>query len=113
MKILTTREELIKNYGEDRCLCVGYCELENILTGAGLKPFAYTKGVCGWNYDYRGILITTGCRDMIGKRAINCEEYEKRALKIENRYPYPEDAERRKKAYIRLLEKFIKENFNN
>lgn len=48
---------------EDNIICVGYCELQNLLSG--IAPAHYTAGVYGWNadvYDLGNCMIVTGYR---------------------------------------------------
>lgn len=119
MKIKTARKNLLNAYGKTHALSIGYCDAYYLLKGAGLEPFAFCSGVYGWNfdaYDYKGVLICTGYRGMIGKQAENVGKYNKKAREILDSYPwnpetYKKDERKKKIRCVRLLEKFIKENF--
>lgn len=81
MKFKTT-EKAIRNSGE-MVISVGYCELWHLLRFH--SPVAYTAGVYGWNFDVYevyGVIICTGYRRMVGKRARDVTEYEQRAHSV-------------------------------
>lgn len=86
---------------------LGYCEASYLLRP--LERIGYNSGVYGWNYDaflYRGVVITTGYRGMIGNRpAVSVEPFEKRAemLSKDSNISYEEYT---KKA-LALLDEFI------
>ena len=87
---------------------LGYCEASYLLRP--LERIGYNSGVYGWNYDaylYKGVVISTGYRCMIGNRpAVSVEPFEKRAEKLANdawRMSY----EDWKKQAIALLDEFI------
>ena len=84
MKKRTTHKS-IKALPEPK-LRVGYCSLQRLLRNH--KPFAFTAGVYGWNYDaydLDGLVITTGYRNMPGEDADDLvEEYEHKADNVRN-----------------------------
>lgn len=96
MKIQTTIKN-IKNLWNKKFYC-GYCDLQYIMRGE--EPTYYNAGVYGWNCDIycdykRDIAITTGYRNMTGKRIPDelIEKYTNKAKKIlENQWvkPYEE-----------------------
>lgn len=56
-------------------VCVGYCDLQNVL--AGIDPVYYTAGIYGWNcdvYTIAGLTICTGYRPAAGVRAVGVRE---------------------------------------
>ena len=119
MKIQTTRKELLRNYGKETALAIGYCDAWHLLKGAGVEPFACCSGVYGWNFDayeVDGVLICTGYRGMIGKQAENVEKYEKKAREIMENYTfnpetYKKDQQKQTQKIKKLLSAFVKENF--
>lgn len=86
MKYKTTAKAIREESKWRKTVSAGYCDLQALLSGR--QANAYTCGVYGWNfdvYDVNGITITTGYRGMVGRRANNIREYEKRAEEIQNR----------------------------
>lgn len=69
MKYKTTAKEL-RAYDNGRTFKVGYCDLQYLLYCKNAN--AYTCGVYGWNFDVyelpNRVTITTGYRNMVGKR---------------------------------------------
>lgn len=109
MTIQATRRELLKDYGHSG-LAVGYCDAYYLLSYE--NKLCYTAGVYGWNFDaYQidGVLITTGYRNLIGKRPQFLDKYEKKAEKIAKDYSLDYDA--RKKKIKKLLLEWIKKEF--
>jgi hypothetical protein len=106
MKFKTTAKAIREQGG--RIVCAGYCDLSHLLSFH--EPVAYTCGMYGWNFDVycvHGLTITTGYRGMVGRRANNIAEYERKAREIRNSWsiPYEEQKERIEK----LLEEFCKQ----
>lgn len=92
MKFKTTRKAIVSGTPAKRLVCAGYCELQNLLRNH--EPVAFTRGVYGWNFDVfevYGMTICTGYRNMPGRHANNCTEYEKKALEIRDNYNVPWD----------------------
>lgn len=80
MKYLTTRKAIVENTPARYLVCAGYCELQYLLRD--VSPVAYTRGVYGWNFDVyevHGLTICTGYRNMPGRHAKGCTEYNKAA----------------------------------
>jgi hypothetical protein len=68
MKYRTTAKEVKARYAN--IISCGYCDLQNLLKYK--NPIAYSRGVCGWNfdvYDIDGIAIATGYRCMPSKNS--------------------------------------------
>ena len=87
MKYKTTRKAIVSGTPAKRLICAGYCELQNLLRNH--EPVAFTTGVYGWNFDVfevYGMTICTGYRNMPGRHANNCTEYEKKAREIRDNY---------------------------
>lgn len=83
MKIETTRKAIVSGTPSSRLVKAGYCELSTLLRFH--DPIAYTTGVYGWNFDVYevyGLTICTGYRNMAGRRANKCGEYEEKARAI-------------------------------
>lgn len=81
MKLKTTAKA-IKNSSAN-IVSASYCSLAALLKYH--KPFAYTCGIYGWNFDVYevyGVTICTGYRNMPGRTANNILEYNKRAEQI-------------------------------
>ena len=95
MKIKTSRKHIHQVWG--KVFYCGYCDLQYIMRGE--EPMYYNAGVYGWNFDVycdykRDIAITTGYRNMTGKRIPDelIEKYTKEAKKIlENQWAKPYD----------------------
>lgn len=96
-----------------KTFCCGYCDLQYIFRYE--EPAYYNSGVYGWNCDIycdykRDIAITTGYRNMTGKRIPSeiIEKYTANAQKIiENQWEIPFDE--LKKALDANREKFFEE----
>lgn len=112
-KIKTTIKNLKANFPENSSIAISYCNLQTLLRVANVKPFAYTAGVYGWNfdaYDVDDVLLTTGYRGTFGKRASYelCHKFELAAREIEKKYDF-EHLDAAEKAGKRLLRRFISE----
>ena len=102
----------IRNFWGKTFRC-GYCDLQYIFRYE--EPTYYNSGVYGWNCDIycdykRDIAITTGYRNMTGKRIPDelLEKYTDNAKKIiENQWKIPFDE--LKKALDENKEKFLDE----
>lgn len=108
MKFKTTAKA-IRNSGS-KVVCAGYCDLQNLLRHH--DPIAYTCGVYGWNFDVYevyGLTICTGYRGMVGRRANNISEYEKKAEKILDWNNKSMTYEEKEKAVEELLKEFCKQ----
>jgi hypothetical protein len=108
MKFRTTAKA-IRNSGSN-VVCAGYCDLQNLLRHH--NPIAYTCGVYGWNFDVYevyGLTICTGYRGMVGRRANNISEYEKKAEKILDWNNKSMTYEEKEEAVEKLLEEFCKQ----
>lgn len=87
MKTKTSMTNIVKYYPNVfRC---GYCDLQYIMRGT--EPRYYNAGTYGWNCDIyveHGIAITTGYRNMRGKRIPDelIEEYTNNAKNIISSY---------------------------
>lgn len=88
MKYRTTKKNIKETY-KSRIICVGYCNLQNLLRAT--DPFAYSTRVEGWACDYyeipREICISTGY-DPIGKHVDYdlLRQYDEAAEKILRKY---------------------------
>lgn len=85
MKIKTTMKNIRSNW--KKVFYCGYCDLQYIMRGQDAQY--YNAGVYGWNCDIycdfgRDIAITTGYRNMTGKRIPDelIEKYNANAKKI-------------------------------
>lgn len=85
MKIKTTMKNIRSNW--KHVFYCGYCDMQDIFRYE--EPQYYNCGVYGWNCDiycdfYRDIAITTGYRNMTGKRIPHelIEKYSKIAKEI-------------------------------
>ena len=112
MKIKTTIKNLKSNFPEKSRIAIGYCNLQALLRVANVKPFAYTSGVYGWNFDafeVDGVLLTTGYRP-VGKSPSYelCRKFELSAREIEKKYDF-EHLDAAEKAGKKLLKRFISE----
>lgn len=90
MKYKTTRKSIVSGTPANSLVCAGYCELQHLLRNH--EPVAFTRGVYGWNFDVYevyGKTICTGYRNMPGRHANNCTEYEKKADSIWCEYDKP------------------------
>ena len=108
MKFKTTAKA-IRN-SSFNVVSAGYCDLQNLLRHH--NPIAYTCGVYGWNFDVYevyGVTICTGYRGMVGRRANNVSEYEKKAEKILNWNNKGMTFEEKEKAVEELLKEFCKQ----
>ena len=88
----------------------GYCDLCTLLKYH--DPVAYTCGVYGWNFDVyevNGLTICTGYRGMVGRRANNIREYEKRARELDSVDYWTTPYEERKAAMEALLKEFCEQ----
>lgn len=112
MKIKTTIKYIKSLWG--KIYYCGYCDLQYIMRGE--EPTYYNAGVYGWNCDIytdfkRDIAITTGYRNMTGRRIPDqlIEKYTENAKKIlENQWEKPHEeymaelAENREKFFEEL-----------
>lgn len=111
MKIKTTRK-YIKNLYNNVFQC-GYCDLQYIMRG--IEPTYYNCGVYGWNFDcYTNggeIAITTGYRNMIGKRIPReiIEKYSKIAFEINEYYKLDGNYDMMETRMMRNRENFFSE----
>tara|TARA_Y100000592_G_scaffold61794_1_gene96536 strand:- start:1034 stop:1384 length:351 start_codon:yes stop_codon:yes gene_type:complete len=113
MRLETTKKQIKENTHPDHLLAVGYCDLQYLLRFE--KPFAYSKGVCGWSCDYYEIefdnqtyIISTGYSP-IGKMIdydLTKNFEEKARLYARSEYA---TYGKRKKGHDRLLNKFMEE----
>ena len=104
MKYKTTRKAIVAGTPANNLVCVGYCDLSNLLWGH--EPIAYTSGVYGWNFDVYevyGKTICTGYRNMPGRKANNEAAYEEKARAISDNYDLKWE-ERRDKIELLLKE---------
>lgn len=94
MSKIRTSIKYIRNVWRKTYYCE-YCDLQYIMTGT--EPTYYNSGIYGWNCDIycdykRDIAITTGFRNMTGKRIPSelIEKYTAEAKKIlENMWAKP------------------------
>lgn len=101
----TTKSEIYYQYGKNRTLSVGYCEIQTLSYYTDRD--AYTCGVYGWNsdiYTFGNCAISTGYRPF-GKSVSYklCREYEQKAKKVlysDKRYKKYESKKRRLSALI-------------
>lgn len=80
MKIKTTRKKLYDAFPRSYTV-----DCPNLFDLAGVRPFAYTCGIYGWNFDayeVAGVLLCSGYRGMIGPRLEIAQKYEEKARKI-------------------------------
>lgn len=87
MKYKTSRKNIVSCTPKECLVYAGYGDLQNLLCYH--EPVAYTSGMYGWNFDVyeiHGITICTGYRNMPGRRARNCAEYDKKARDIRCNY---------------------------
>lgn len=108
MKKKTTIKNIKNNYKTFYC---GYCDLQHIFSLEEAQ--FYNAGVYGWNcdiYTSGNIAITTGYRNMTGKRIPNeiIEKYENIAKEI-LKQPFTTPFEDKKKALEENKENFFKE----
>lgn len=112
MKIKTTIKELKNNFPKNSRIAIGYCNLQALLRVANVKPFAYTSGVYGWNFDafdVDGVLLTTGYRPLGKSPSYElCCKFEIAAREIEKKYDF-EHLDAAEKAGKELLRQFISE----
>lgn len=108
MKYRTTKKDVMNGYGN--IICVGYCNLENLLNCE--RETAYTTRREGWGadiYDFGNTAIVTGYAPFGNIRPGYdlCQKYENAAEKIRCDYEltYPE----RKEQLRELIKAFIKE----
>ena len=90
MKYKTTRKAIVSGTPESRLVSVGYCGIASLLRNH--DPIAYTCGVYGWNfnvYEVYGLTICTGYRNMPGRTANGCAEYDAKARAIWEEYSTP------------------------
>lgn len=97
MKIKTTKKYI--NTVWKNVYYAGYCDLQYIMHGT--NPEYYNAGVYGWNWDAyadfkTNTVITTGYRNMIGKRVPDelIEKYTERAKEICKRVFTTSDTDR-------------------
>lgn len=106
MKFKTSAKELKEGVPERYLRRAGYCDLQALLNYE--EPIAYSYGRYGWNFDVYKIgsyYITTGYRGMVGERANNTEEYERKAQEI--LYKSGKDYDGKKAQISALLDEFI------
>lgn len=103
----------IRNYWDKVFYC-GYCDLQYIFRYE--EPTYYNSGVYGWNCDIycdykRDIAITTGYRNMTGKRIPDelIEKYTDTAKKIIDDNQWKTSFDELKKALDENREKFLDE----
>lgn len=109
MKMKTTAK-FIKGIPADH-IAIGYCGAQTLLSGS--DPFAYTTGIYGWNFDAyqfhvpsKGmVIISTGYRNMPGRRPNNLKEYEARASAIAHNWNI--DYKERNAQIAELLNEFL------
>ena len=86
--------------------------MQALLRVANVKPFAYTSGVYGWNFDafdVDGVLLTTGYRPFGKSPSYElCCKFEIAAREIEKKYDF-EHLDAAEKAGKKLLKQFISE----
>lgn len=108
MKFKTSAKELKNGVPEKYLRRAGYCDLQALLNYE--EPVAYSSGRYGWNFDVYKIgnyYITTGYRGMVGERAKNTEEYEKRAEEI--LYKSGKEYDDKKRMISALLAEFVQQ----
>lgn len=108
--IKATRKYIKKLYG--KVFQCGYCDLQDIMRG--ISPTYYNCGVYGWNFDcYTNgdIAITTGYRNMTGKRIPReiIDKYSKIADEIYEYYRLDGNYETREERYRTNRENFFAE----
>lgn len=108
MKFKTTRKAIVNGTPSKSLYYCGYCDMYYLLKNH--SPIAYTCGVYGWNFDVYsvyGITITTGYRNMCGRRIPYelLRSYEKKAREIAENYFI--SYEQRTKQIESLLVEFI------
>jgi len=105
MKFKTTAKALRQEGGP--IVSAGYCDLSYLLKYH--DPVAYTCGVYGWNFDVyfvNGLTICTGYRGMVGRRANNIAEYERRARELDSKDYWTTPYEERREEMEKLLAEF-------
>lgn len=105
MKFKTTAKALRQEGGP--IVSAGYCDLAHLLKYH--DPVAYTCGVYGWNFDVyfvNGLTICTGYRGMVGRRANNIAEYERRARELDSKDYWTTPYEERREEMEKLLAEF-------
>lgn len=110
MKIKTTKQ-FIKNNSATLWAC-GYCDLQYLLRA--VDPFAYSAGAYGWACDYYNltpyIVLSTGYSPVGVRLPFNIvKKYDNKAAKIWNDYDKYKTYESRKKAVLKLVDKFVAE----
>ena len=111
MKFKTTKSALKNGYSNIKSC--GYCDLQALLQYH--DPIAYNSGTYGWNFDVYfvyGVAICTGYRGMVGERLQGIQEFEKKAMEIQDfNIPYSVKSwEVRKEETEKLLEDFCNLN---
>lgn len=113
-KIKTTRGEMYSYFGKKNILCVGYCELGQIMQE--FPANYYTCGVYGWNADihvisngYPSFAICCGYRPFGNEdpklRAI-CEKYNKKLEKSQSKA----GRTRIKNNFVKAVNEFLTNN---
>lgn len=107
-----TTIKFIKGYFDKMFYC-GYCDLQDIFKYE--EPQYYNSGIYGWNCDIycdyaRDIAITTGYRNMTGKRIPDelIKKYSEKAKAI-NEQPFAVPYDEIKKALDENREAFLNE----
>lgn len=111
MKTKTTIKAIKERYG--KIFYCGYCDLQNIMKYT--EPTHYNSGVFGWNcdiYTEYGIAITTGYRNMAGKRIPDeiIEKYDTIAKEI-LKNTFKKDYDKIKEELEENKQKFFEELF--
>ena len=91
MKHVTTRKNIVAQYGINNILCIPYADLQTLLKFENAT--AYTSGTYGWNadiYEIDGVAICTGYRPF--GRNVNHDtvrKYERLARDTVARFEFP------------------------
>jgi len=106
VKLKATKKEMREGYYY--ILSVGYCSMQSLLRER--QPFAYSSGAYGWScdyYDIDGVLISEGYAPLASKNMIEdysiIEEYENKALKIDELFLPLDERKAKKEALLKEL----------
>ena len=111
IKLKATKKEMREHYYY--ILSAGYCSMQSLLRER--QPFAYSSWAHGWACDYYevdGVLISTGYAPLASKNMIEdysiIEEYENKALKIDELCLPLEERKAKKAALLKELANKLK-----
>ena len=106
IKLKATKKEMREHYYY--ILSVGYCSVQSLLRER--QPFAYSTRTEGWACDYyevEGVLISEGYAPLASKNMIKdyriVEEYENKALKIDELCLPGEERKAKKAALLKEM----------